>query len=93
VRSIYHGRVVYSDWLPGLGLLLIVDHGEGFMSLYGYNEALLKESGDWVAPGEVIAQVGDSGGQSETALYFEIRQDGEPTDPRRWLNGDPPRRR
>jgi len=93
VRSIYHGRVVYSDWLPGLGLLVIVDHGEGFMSLYGHSEALLKESGDWVAPGEVIAQVGDSGGRAHTALYFEIRQDGEPIDPRRWLNGEPPRRR
>ena len=64
---------MYSDWLPGLGLLVIVDHGEGFMSLYGHNEALLKEPGDWVTPGEVIAQVGNSGGQSQTALYFEIR--------------------
>jgi len=85
VRAIYHGRVVYSDWLPGLGLLVIVDHGEGFMSLYGHNEALLKEAGDWVTPGEAIAQVGDSGGQSQTALYFEIRDDGEPVDPRQWM--------
>jgi len=81
VRSVYHGRVVFSDWLPGHGLLMIVDHGEGYMSLYGHNEALLKESGDWVAPGEAIAQVGDSGGQSQTALYFEIRRDGDPVDP------------
>ena len=76
---------MYSDWLPGLGLLVIVDHGEGYMSLYGHNEALLKEAGDWVAPGEAIAQVGDSGGQAQTALYFEIRNDGEPVDPRQWM--------
>jgi septal ring factor EnvC (AmiA/AmiB activator) len=85
VRAIYHGRVVYSDWLPGLGMLVIVDHGEGYMSLYGHNEALLKEAGDWVTPGEVLAQVGDSGGQAQMALYFEIRKDGEPVDPARWL--------
>jgi septal ring factor EnvC (AmiA/AmiB activator) len=85
VRAIYHGRVVYSDWLPGLGLLVIVDHGDGYMSLYGHNEALLRESGDWVIPGEVIAQVGDSGGQAQTALYFEIRRNGDPVDPRVWM--------
>jgi len=85
VRAVYHGRVVYSDWLPGLGLLLILDHGAGYMSLYGHNEALLKNSGDWVLPGEVIAHVGDSGGQAETALYFEIRQNGEPVNPRPWM--------
>lgn len=91
VRAIYNGRVVYSDWLPGLGLLVIVDHGEGYMSLYGHNEALLKEAGDWVAPGEVIAQVGDSGGQSQTALYFEIRKDGAPVNPRPWMSRAEPR--
>ena len=85
VRTVFHGRVAYADWLPGLGLLVVVDHGDGYMSLYGHNEAILKESGDWVTPGEVIAQVGDSGGQSQTALYFEIRQDGEPVDPRPWM--------
>ena len=85
VRAVYHGRVAYADWLPGLGLLVIVDHGDGYMSLYGHNEAILKESGDWVTPGEVIAQVGDSGGQTREALYFEIRQDGEPVDPRPWM--------
>lgn len=93
VRSIYHGRVVYSNWLPGLGLLIIVDHGEGYMSLYGHNEALLKEYGDWVAPGEVIAQVGDSGGQSRTSLYFEIRADGDPVDPQPWMGRAEPQRR
>ncbi len=92
VRSVYHGRVVFSDWLPGHGLLIIVDHGEGYMSLYGHNEALLKESGDWVAPGEAIAQVGDSGGQSQTALYFEIRRDGDPVDPQPWMSRAEPQR-
>ena len=88
VRAVYHGRVAYADWLPGLGLLVIVDHGEGYMSLYGHNEAILKESGEWVTPGEVIAQVGDSGGQSRHALYFEIRRDGAPVDPRPWMGSE-----
>ena len=85
VRTVYHGRVVYAYWLPGLGLLVIVDHGDAYMSLYGHNETMLKELGDWVAPGEVIAQVGDSGGQSRNALHFEIRRNGEPIDPRPWM--------
>ncbi len=92
VRAVYHGRVVFSDWLPGHGLLIIVDHGEGYMSLYGHNEALLKESGDWVTPGEAIAQVGDSGGQAQTALYFEIRRDGDPVDPQPWMSRAEPQR-
>src|SRR5690606_973826 len=87
VRAIYHGRVVFAEWLAGLGLLLIVDHGDGFMSLYGHNDALLKEAGDWVAPGEPIAQVGDSGGQARVGLYFEIRRDGEPVNPHQWIAG------
>ena len=85
VRAVHHGRIAYADWLPGVGLLVIVDHGDGYMSLYGHNETILKESGDWVVPGEAIAQVGDSGGQARQALYFEIRHDGVPTDPRLWL--------
>jgi septal ring factor EnvC (AmiA/AmiB activator) len=85
VRAVYHGRVAFADWLPGLGLLLIVDHGGGYMSLYGHNEALLKESGDWVQPGETIAQVGDTGGQARPALYFEIRFKGEPVNPHTWI--------
>jgi septal ring factor EnvC (AmiA/AmiB activator) len=85
VRAIYHGRVAFADWLQGLGLLVIVDHGGGYMSLYGHNEALLKESGDWVEPGEPIAQVGDTGGQTRSGLYFEIRLNGEPVDPSRWI--------
>jgi septal ring factor EnvC (AmiA/AmiB activator) len=85
VRAVYHGRVAFADWLQGLGLLVIVDHGGGYMSLYGHNEALLKESGDWVEPGETIAQVGDSGGQARAGLYFEIRHNGEPVNPHPWI--------
>jgi len=85
VRALYHGRVAFADWLPGLGLLVIVDHGGGYMSLYGHNEALLKESGDWVQPGETIAQVGDTGGAPRPALYFEIRFKGEPVNPHTWI--------
>ena len=85
VRAVFHGRVAYADWLPGLGLLVILDHGDGYMSLYGHNGVILKESGEWVTPGEAIAQVGDSGGQARNALYFEIRLDGEPLDPGPWL--------
>ena len=89
VRSVYHGRVVFSDWLAGLGLLVIVDHGEGYMSLYGYNETTLKSTGDWVAPGDVIATVGDSGGQTRTALYFEIRHGTRPLNPQKWVTRRP----
>jgi septal ring factor EnvC (AmiA/AmiB activator) len=85
VRAVYHGRVAFADWLSGLGLLVIVDHGGGYMSLYGHNEALLKESGDWVAPGETIAHVGETGGQARAGLYFEIRLNGEPIDPTPWI--------
>ena len=88
-RSIYHGRVVFADWLAGMGLLVIVDHGENYMSLYGYNEATLKSAGDWVAPGDVIATVGDSGGQTQTGLYFEIRQGTKPVNPRAWVSKKP----
>jgi murein hydrolase activator len=85
VRAVYHGRVAFADWLPGLGLLVIIDHGGGYMSLYGHNQALVKDSGDWVEPGETIAQVGDTGGQSRPALYFEIRYKGEPVNPHTWI--------
>lgn len=85
VRAIHHGRVAFADWLQGLGLLVIVDHGGGYMSLYGHNEALLKESGDWVEPGEPIAQVGDTGGQARAGLYFELRSKGEPVNPNPWM--------
>jgi len=89
VRSVYHGRVAFADWLAGLGLLVIVDHGDGYMTLYGYNETILKNAGDWVAPGDVIATVGDSGGQMQSALYFEIRKGKDPVNPRRWVTRRP----
>ncbi len=89
VRAVYHGRVIFADWLAGMGLLVIVDHGEGYMSLYGYNETTLKIAGDWVAPGDVLATVGDSGGQPQTALYFEIRQGTRPVNPRTWVSKQP----
>jgi septal ring factor EnvC (AmiA/AmiB activator) len=89
VRSIYHGRVEFADWLAGMGLLIIVNHGEGYMTLYGYNETLLKNVGDWVAPGDVIASVGDSGGQPQAGLYFEIRKGTTPVNPRLWVTRRP----
>jgi murein hydrolase activator len=92
VRAVYHGRIAFADWLPGLGLLIIVDHGDGYLSLYGHNEALLKEPGEWVEPGESIAQVGDTGGRARPGLYFEIRHNGEPVNPHPWIAGRTPGR-
>jgi len=89
VRAIYHGRIAFADWLAGLGLLVIVDHGDGYMTLYGYNESILKNAGDWVAPGDVIATVGDSGGQQRAGLYFEIRKGTLPVNPRLWVTRTP----
>ena len=89
VRSVYHGRVVFADWLAGMGLLVIVEHGEGYMTLYGYNETILKNTGDWVAPGDVIATVGDSGGQAQAGLYFEMRRGTAPVNPGRWVTRRP----
>ncbi|MGH1372268.1 MAG: murein hydrolase activator EnvC family protein [Cellvibrionaceae bacterium] len=84
VDAIHHGRVVFSDYLRGHGLLVIVDHGDGYLSLYAHNQSLLKETGDWVSSGETIARVGNTGGQAQTGLYFEIRHQGKPTDPIKW---------
>ncbi len=84
VKAVSHGRVAYADWLRGYGLLLIIDHGDGYMSLYGHNQTLYREVGDWVEKGDTIAGVGNSGGIDNHALYFEIRKDGKPTDPIRW---------
>ncbi len=84
VRAIAHGRVAYADWLRGYGMLLILDHGDGVMSLYGHNESLLHQVGDWVAAGDEIAIVGQSGG-GEPGLYFELRRDGRPENPNVWL--------
>ncbi len=85
VLAVHYGRVVYADWLRGQGLLIILDHGEGYFSLYGQNRSLRQEVGDWVAPGETIATVGASGGALEPGLYFEIRSEGKPVDPGRWI--------
>lgn len=85
VRAVSSGRVVYADWLPGLGLLVIVDHGEGYMSLYGHNDRLLKAVGEPVAAGEPIAAAGDTGGRATPELYFEIRQGGKPVNPAPWF--------
>jgi septal ring factor EnvC (AmiA/AmiB activator) len=90
VHAISHGRVAYADWLRGFGLLTIVDHGDGYLSLYGFNESLLKGVGDWVIPGEIIASVGNSGGRQQSALYFELRKDGQPVDLRPWLKTSKP---
>jgi septal ring factor EnvC (AmiA/AmiB activator) len=84
VRAVYAGRVVFADWLRGAGLLVIVDHGNGYLSLYGHNQSLLKDAGDIVKAGEAIATVGSSGGQEQPGLYFAIRQQGRPSDPAQW---------
>ena len=86
VEAISPGRVIFADWFRNMGLLIIVDHGNGFMSLYGHNERLLKKVGDWVSAREVIAKVGDTGGQQIPNLYFEIRQAGNPKDPGLWCS-------
>lgn len=81
VRAIYHGRVVYSDYLRGFGMITIIDHGDGYMSLYGHNEALFKNTGDWVEAGERIAAVGQTGGYPREGLYFEIRHKSRAVNP------------
>jgi murein hydrolase activator len=90
VKAVCQGRVIYADWLPGLGLLTIVDHGDGYLSLYGHNERLYKAAGEPVASGEPIAAAGDSGGSSRPELYFEIRKGGKPVDPRPWFRASAP---
>lgn len=85
VRAVAAGQVVFADWLRGFGLLAIVDHGDDYMSLYGYADALYKRTGERVEGGETIAAAGRSGGQQDVGLYFEIREDGKPIDPAKWL--------
>jgi septal ring factor EnvC (AmiA/AmiB activator) len=92
VRAIYHGRVIYADWLAGLGLLVIVDHGGGFMSLYGHNDSLFRRVGERVTAGDTLAEVGDSGGRPRPELYFEIRRSARPVDPRPWFRSPAPGR-
>ena len=89
VKALYDGRVAYADWLPGMGLLIIVDHG-GYMSLYAHNEQLYKKVGDRVEGGEAIATVGDSGGRSQPGLYLEIRRGTRPVDPVPWFRRSSP---
>lgn len=86
VRSIAAGKVLYADWLRGFGLVAIVDHGKGYMSVYGHNQALLKQAGDEVRAGENLALVGRSGGQEYANLYFEIRHKGKALNPTAWFN-------
>lgn len=86
VKAIHAGRVVFADWLRGAGLLVIVDHGNGYLSLYGHNQTLLRTAGDVVRVGDPIATVGNSGGQEQAALYFAIRHQGRPSDPAQWCH-------
>ena len=86
VSAIHHGRVVFSDYLRGFGLMTIIDHGEGYMSLYGHNESLFKQAGDWVEANETIATVGQTGGYPESGLYFEIRLRSKAINPLRYVN-------
>lgn len=84
ISAIHHGRVVYADWLRGSGLLLIIDHGDDYMSLYAHNQSLMAEVGEWVNAGSTIATVGSSGGQESATLYFEVRHKGKPVNPASW---------
>ena len=85
VKAVAPGRVVYADWLRGFGNLLIIDHGQGYMSLYGNNETLYKQVGDNLRGGDLIATVGSSGGNADSGLYFELRFEGKPFDPGKWV--------
>jgi len=84
VQAISHGRVAFADWLRGLGNLIIIDHGNSYLSLYGHNESLFKTAGEWVEAGDVISSTGSSGGQKKPGLYFEIRKKGKPQNPTGW---------
>lgn len=88
VRVITSGRVEFADWLQGFGFITIVNHNNGYMSLYGHNQALFKKSGEWVEAGETIASVGDSGGHDTSGLYFEIRYQGKPVNPQQWCSAN-----
>ena len=85
VKAVADGTVVFADWMTGYGMILIVDHGNGYMSLYAHNDGLLREAGDAVKRGDPVATVGSSGGQERPALYFELRRDGSPVNPAGWL--------
>ncbi|MCM5639663.1 murein hydrolase activator EnvC family protein, partial [Xanthomonas hortorum] len=85
VSAVADGTVVFSDWMTGYGMILIVDHGNGYMSLYAHNDTLLRDAGASIKRGEAVAKVGSSGGQGVPALYFELRRNGQPVDPSSWL--------
>ena len=85
VNAVHNGRVVFSNYLRGFGLLIILDHGDGYMTLYAHNQELLKDTGDWVQSSQTLARAGYTGGLSKPALYFEIRKQGKPSDPKSWL--------
>ena len=85
-NAVYRGRVIFSDWLRGFGFLTILDHGSGYMTLYGHADTLYKKEGDWVESGEVIATAGNSGGNNQPGIYFEVRHKGKPQDPITWIN-------
>lgn len=87
VRAVSQGRVVFTDWMPHFGLLVILDHGSGYLSIYAHNQSVTHSVGEWVKAGDVIAALGDSGGQDQPALYFELRHNNETLDPRRWCRG------
>lgn len=85
VRAVHHGKILFADWLRGFGLVTVIDHGDGYMSLYGYNQALLKGVGEAVEAGEEVALLGQTGGQSSPALYFELRHKGQAINPVSWF--------
>ena len=85
VAAVHDGQVIFSNYMRGFGLLIILNHGDGYMTLYAHNEELLKDTGDWVLSNETIARAGDTGGLDNPALYFEIRKKGQPADPKKWL--------
>jgi septal ring factor EnvC (AmiA/AmiB activator) len=86
VRAVAAGRVVFAEWMRGFGNLMIIDHGQSYLTIYGNNEALLKQVGDAVTAGDAIATVGNSGGNPDSGLYFEIRHQGQAFDPLRWVS-------
>jgi len=85
IRAVHAGQVIYADWLRGLGLLIVIDHHDGWLTLYAQNHSLIRQVGESVMAGEVIGRAGASGGQEITGLYFEIRQKGQPVDPAHWI--------
>lgn len=85
ITAVFRGRVVFADWLRGFGLMTIIDHGEGFMTMYGFCDTLSKKTGDWIESGEIIGSAGSSGGQGEPGLYFELREGGKVSNPTNWL--------